>query len=256
VEVEISFHVSVPRQFNLGLRTAAGGIAVADLEGNLKARTSGGSLKFGMIRGTVEAETAAGSIGLAGASGPVNVKTSGGSINLGEMEAETTARTSAGSITVKSTKAKLVADTSGGSIELGDVGAPAKVQTSAGSIQVKSARGRLEAHTSGGAISIDDARDTVLADTSAGSVNVSFSAQPPDDCRLTTRGGGIEVRLDPELGFNLDARTSGGRIISDLPVTATVVGQHQAEVLEGKLNGGGKALVLKTSAGSIRLRKR
>jgi hypothetical protein len=57
-------------------------------------------------------------------------------------------------------------------------------------------------------------------------------------------------------GDNLDARTSGGRVSTDLPVVVTVVGEHKTDVLQGKLNGGGKALVLKTSAGNIRLRKR
>jgi len=38
-----------------------------------------------------------------------------------------------------------------------------------------------------------------------------------------------------------------------LPVTT--VGEHKRSSLKGKLNGGGKSLVLKTSGGNIRLLK-
>jgi DUF4097 and DUF4098 domain-containing protein YvlB len=117
------------------------------------------------------------------------------------------------------------------------------------------AQAKLEANTSGGSIEIGEARDTVLAHTSAGSITANFSAQPQEDCRLTTSGGGIQVKLAEKLAFDIEARTSGGRVTTELPVTITVVGEHKAEGLRGKLNGGGKALILKTSAGNIAIKK-
>jgi len=254
--LNVRYEIAVPRQFNLDLRTAAGSISSSDIQGRVKARTSGGSLKFAAIRGPFDGETAAGSIRLGSASGAVLAKTSGGSIDMGTLDSETTAETSAGSISVDLAKAKLVAKTSGGSVRVGQVDAPAELRTSAGSITVKSARGPLVARTAGGSITIDDAQATVLAETSAGSVSAAFSAQPDGDCKLTTSGGSITVRLDPELGFELDARTSGGRVSTDIPVTATVSGEVKTDGLKGKLNGGGGALVLRTSAGNISIKKR
>jgi DUF4097 and DUF4098 domain-containing protein YvlB len=121
---------------------------------------------------------------------------------------------------------------------------------------VKLANARLDANTSGGGITIDDARDTVIANTAAGSITASFSAQPHEDCRLTTSAGGIDLRLAPTLTFDVEARTSGGDVTTELPIVSTVVGRQHSGVLQGKLNGGGKTLLLKTSAGNISLRKR
>jgi len=254
-KLQVEYRVTVPKRFNLDLRTSAGSIGCGDLEGAVKARTAGGSLKFGSVQGPFDGTTAAGTITLAGASGSVTAKTSGGSIRLGQVDADTTVETAAGSVTVKAAKAKLMAKTSGGSIEFGELTGPAKAESSAGSIKVGLAQSKLEANTSGGSIEIADARDTVLAHTSAGSITATFSAQPREDCRLTTSGGGIQVRLAEDLAFDIEARTSGGRVTTELPITATVLGEHKADALHGKLNGGGKALVLKTSAGNIAIRK-
>jgi DUF4097 and DUF4098 domain-containing protein YvlB len=290
-KLQVRYEVLVPRKFNLDLRTSAGEISSSDIEGSVKARTAGGSLKFSEIKGPFEGMTSAGSIHLQGASGVVTAKTSGGSISLGTLASDATAETSAGSISVKRANAKLTATTHGGSIELGELEGPARVETSAGSITVKAAKeqlsaithgGRIEAgelggpadletsagsikvgaahaplvaNTSGGGIEIDQAADTITAHTSAGSITAAFTAQPHGDCRLTTSGGGINVRIAENLGFDLDARTSGGRVITELPVTITVVGEHKSGALRGKLNGGGKLLELKTSAGDIVLKK-
>ncbi len=255
INFEVQYLISLPKQFNLDLRTAAGSITSADIEGTVKAKTSGGNLKFSAIKGSLEANTSAGSITLASATGPVTAKTSGGNIQLGQLSADTSALTSAGSISVETARAKLTARTSGGNLELGELSGPAEVETSAGSIQVHSARGTLKAKTSGGSIEIADAQDAVTAQTSAGSVSAAFSAQPPGDCSLITSGGNVQVKLAGNLAFDVQAKTSAGRVSTELPITSTVVGESKTGVLEGKLNGGGKTLLLKTSAGNITIRK-
>jgi DUF4097 and DUF4098 domain-containing protein YvlB len=290
-KMQVRYEVLVPSKFNLDLRTSVGEISSSDIEGTVKARTAGGSLKFGAINGPFEANTSAGSITLQAATGVVAAKTSGGSISLGTLGSDTTAETSAGSIGIKKANAKLTATTHGGSIDLGELAGPARVETSAGSISVKSAkmqfaaithggkieagelggpaeletsagsikversRGPLVAKTSGGSIELDEIADSVTAHTSAGSIAATFTAQPHGDCRLTTSGGGINIHVPENLGFDLDARTSGGRVITELPVTITVVGEHRNGALRGKLNGGGKLLELKTSAGDIVIKK-
>ena len=289
--LQVRYEILVPSKFNLDLRTAAGDISATDIEGSVKARTAGGSLKFGEVKGPFDGTTSAGSINLESATGIVTAKTAGGSISLGTLASEAMAETSAGSISVKKANAKLAATTHGGSIDLGELRGPARVETSAGSINVKMANERLNAithggkieagelngpaqldtsagsikvvamhaplvaNTAGGAIEIGEAADAVTAHTSAGSITIAFGSQPHGDCHLTTSGGGINVRLADDLAFDLDARTSGGRVITELPVTITVVGEHKGGALKGKLNGGGKLLELKTSAGDIVLKK-
>jgi hypothetical protein len=253
--LEVHYKIWTPGKFNFDLTTSAGAISCAAIEGNMKARTAGGSIRLGAVRGTVDATTSAGSIHLESATGPATIKTAGGSIRLGELASDSTAETSAGSISVSTARGKLKARTSGGSIEIGEVAAPADVRTSAGSITVKLAGAPLEARTSGGSIHVKEARDSVVAETSAGSVSVSFAAQPRADSRLTTSGGGISVGIREGLGFELEAAATGGRVKTEIPVQTVLVGEHRSSHLHGKINEGGPKLTLRTSAGSISIKK-
>jgi DUF4097 and DUF4098 domain-containing protein YvlB len=80
-----------------------------------------------------------------------------------------------------------------------------------------------------------------------------LKGQPKKDCRLSSSGGGITVDLEENMALNIDAEASGGGVTCDLPVT--VLGRIDKDKLKGTLNGGGQALVVQTSGGSIHLRK-
>ena len=291
INFQVRYQVQVPKQFNLNLRTGAGGIDVAAIEGTVKTKTSGGNLKFATIKGTLDADTAAGNISASSISGTTAVRTSGGNIQLGRLDAEASATTAAGSITVKAAQNKLTLKSNGGNLEIGDVagptdastaagtitvrnahdkltlksnggnlelgevGGPADISTAAGSIRVKIAAAALTAKTSGGNIQVDDARGPLQAKTAAGSISVSFTAQPKEDCKLATAGGNIDIRLSEKLAFNVDAHTAGGRVSHELPANTLTISKHQGDTLQGKVNGGGAALALQTSAGNISLRR-
>ena len=216
---EVRYVISVPDKFDLDLNTAGGSIKITDLTGDVKARTGGGNLDLGAIQGPVSAHTSGGSIHVAGCQGNTQIETSGGNIGIGGGEG------------------KLSAETSGGSI------------------QIKSYKGDIAVHTSGGNITSEKIEGNLNASTSGGSISAALTAQPTADCRLETAGGNITVRLAETAALNLNAETSGGSVSTELPVTTTVIGEHRHNELKGKLNGGGKELLLRTGGGSIHLEK-
>ncbi len=209
--------LTVPRQHDLELSTSGGGIEVADLQGRVSARTSGGSLSFGHIEGPIEGKTSGGSISLKGCSGTASVSTSGGSIRIGEVEGEVRAK------------------------------------TSGGSIHISRAQGSVQAKTSGGSIKVDEVLGPIEARTSGGSIRAQLSQQPHGPCHLKTSGGNVEVSLAADIGLQVDARTSGGRVSTDLPVVTQ--GTLDKNSLKAAINDGGPLMTLRTSGGSIRLRK-
>ena len=217
--LQVRYQISVPKTFNLELKTAGGSIKIPDLTGHARAQTAGGSLNFGQIEGRIYGRTSGGGIHVAGCKGGVDVETSGGSITLGEVEGDTTAHTSGGSIKVRKVTGKSVVSTSGGSIEAAEV------------------KGSIDASTSGG------------------SITASLSEQPTGDCRLHTSGGSIKASLWEKVAMDVYARTSGGRVVTELPVTTGVRDEPKPNILSGKINGGGPALSLETSGASIYLRK-
>lgn len=54
------------------------------------------------------------------------------------------------------------------------------------------------------------------------------------------------------IAVDLDARSSGGGVHSDVPIT--VQGAQDNDMLRGRINGGGPKLVLRSSGGGIRVR--
>jgi len=215
--LRVHYLISVPTKYNLDLKTSGGSISVDDLEGEVRSKTSGGSLRFGRIQGPVWGRTSGGSVKLDACLDMADVKTSGGSIIIGEVE--------------------------------GDVVA----HTSGGSIRIDRAKGSVAATTSGGSITVEEVMGEIEARTSGGSVTARITHQPQKNCRLRTSGGNVVVYLADNIAVDVDAETSGGYIKTDLPIT--VQGRVSKTRVQGKIDGGGPELLLRTSGGNIHLRK-
>ena len=71
---------------------------------------------------------------------------------------------------------------------------------------------------------------------------------------MYTSGGNIVVNLIESIAIDLDAKTSGGRVITDFPIT--VKGEFKESALKGRINGGGPLMYLRTSGGKIHIEKR
>lgn len=216
-KIEGKYTLTVPGAFNAQLRTAGGGVTANDLTGEVKAETSGGGFHFARLHGNLNATTSGGGIHVADCEGPLKVRTSGGGI-----------------------------DVSGGSGSLDG-------ETSGGPVTVKEFHGPARVESSGGGISIENVAGKVDGSTSGGSISARFSAPISDEVKLETSGGGVTLNVPEASAFNLDASTSGGSVHSELPVS--VVGKVEHSRLKGPVNGGGKTVLLRTSGGSIQVRK-
>jgi DUF4097 and DUF4098 domain-containing protein YvlB len=183
----------------------------------------------------------------------LDLRTRGGSIKISDIEGEVKAKTSGGSLTFDYVKGTLWGKTSGGSINLEGCSGNVEVNTSGGSIRIGKVAGEVKAHTSGGSIRVKEVMGTINASTSGGSVSAYISKQPTGDCKLTTSGGSVTARLAAGIKVNVYAKTSGGRVHCDLPVT--IKGSMSKTKLQGKINGGGPELYLKTSGGSVRIKE-
>lgn len=215
--LQVHFTINVPSTYNVHLGTSGGDIKVSDLRGEALCKTSGGDLDLGNIQGNVDARTSGGDVKLATATGKVELRTSGGDIKAG------------------------------------DVNGPLTVRTSGGSIELHRVMGDLVAHTSGGGIEIGDAFGAIDATSSGGSIRATLARQPHGDSKLSTSGGSITLSLAGNVALDLDAHTSGGDVSTDMPVT--ILGKQTDSSLNGKVNGGGPKLVLRSSGGDIRVRK-
>jgi DUF4097 and DUF4098 domain-containing protein YvlB len=215
-KMKASYTLQVPKKFDLDLRTSGGEIAAGGVSGNLKAHTSGGGLEFSNLEGTLSADT------------------SGGSIKVQDCRCPTEIKTSGGEIVVVNNTGILSARTSGGRIEVHNLAGDADLETSGGNLILERINGKLFGRTSGG------------------SIRASISGEVAGNMQLRTSAGNIDLAVPENAPLDIDARTNVGRVISELPVAISESGH---EHLRGTLNGGGKSVVLETSAGNITLKR-
>lgn len=208
------YTIKVPARFSSDLDTSGGAITVSGTTGSVKADTSGGDLSFAQVHGAINADT------------------SGGEITVTSCEGDTDLDTSGGHIQVSDSRGKLRADTSGGHVTVANFAGDVKVDSSGGKLRLAGISGTLKAETSAGAI------EAILPSPVAGDVSLETSA------------GAITVLAPRNAGLTIDAEASAGSIHSDLPLTNV---RSDDDSFSGTLNGGGKKLVLRSSAGSIKI---
>ncbi len=181
----------------------------------------------------------------------LDLNTSGGSLHISEIKGTIYGRTSGGSITLKGSDGEADLKTSGGGIDIGQVAGHVKAHTSGGSIHLDEAGGEVDVSTSGGSIRVNEVGGAIRATTSGGSISATISKQPEKDCTLRTSGGGVTVYLAKGIKVDVNAKTSGGNVRCDMPITVQgLLGKNE---VNGKINGGGPELYLRSSGGSVRI---
>ncbi|MDB6094544.1 MAG: hypothetical protein JWM32_2106 [Verrucomicrobia bacterium] len=199
--VQVDFTITVPRNYNVELKTSGGDVAVADLNGTVNARTSGGNISLAKITGEVVAHTSGGNVSLTEGGAAVKLGTSGGDIRLGHAVGPANLNTSGGNVEIKAVENTIDASTSGGNVTaaiVGGIKGDCRLSTSGGRVRVavdKTAAFHLDASTSGG-------------DVEAGGLTITVERGASGKSRFAGKvnGGGPELKL----------RSSGGDIDIDV----------------------------------------
>ena len=242
------------------LESGGGSIHVDDIGGDVRAGTGGGSIEVGTVGGDVNLETGGGEIKINSAKGNITAQTGGGSVVVLSGLQGAVLETGGGSIRLEKCSGQVKANTGGGSIDLGDIGGPVKVGSGGGSIRLASANGRVEAETGGGSIQLNGAT-SVRAETGAGSIVVKLltSSDVRSDSSLETAAGDITIYLANNLPITVRAsiEMAGGHTIRSEFGDIHISGEGgnwpgpRTVTAEGKLNGGGPVLKVRTGSGNI-----
>lgn len=182
---------------------------------NVRMQTSGGDLAVSTLTGTVHGET------------------SGGNVSIDHVDGASTLETSGGDIRVDAVK--------------GDV----KAETSGGNVKVKNVVGNVHGETSGGDIAAEDVEGKVRLETSGGNVMIKVRGANKG-IHAETSGGNVTILIGKSVGAMIDAGTSGGEVVCDLPVM--VSGKISEDRVKGTVNGGGELIYAHTSGGNVRIK--
>jgi hypothetical protein len=167
----------------------------------------------------------------------LEITTGDGSVEADSINGNVDIRTGDGSITVLGGK---------GTVHL---------RTGDGHIDGKDLDGNVDVSTGDGSVNMEGRFDVLSVKTGDGSVTVRARAgsKVNSPWNLHTGDGSIDLDLPGELQANIDASTHDGHISLGIPVT--VEGTFSSSRINGKMNGGGQAIVVRTGDGSIHLSK-
>jgi DUF4097 and DUF4098 domain-containing protein YvlB len=169
--------------------------------------------------------------------------------------ADIRARSGDGSVSIERVNGKLQIHTGDGSVRANQITGDLNLSSGDGSITVDNAEGRLEVDTGDGSVNVSGKLAVVRLHSGDGSI--VFRAEPgtkmDDDWEVTTGDGGVTMYLPADFSAELDAHTGDGSIRSDL------YGDDRAQVnggsLRTRIGAGGRLLRIRTSDGSVRLKR-
>ena len=213
-----------------------------DVAGDFLATAGAGTYRIGNVSGKVNILTHSGEIHVGSAGAGADVKTYGGDIRIGPVLGNLKAQTLAGDIRAGSVGGSVSADTSGGDIRIDRIGGSADARTGGGDIVLPAVAGGVRIETGGGEVRVGllsrEARGGVTIRNAGGDVTLTL----PSNFR-----GEIELNAS-------DTDLEETAIRSDFP-EISVTRRSGSQQATGTLNGGGPRVTIKTSSGSIRIRK-
>lgn len=245
------------------IQSGGGRIHVDDIGGPLHAETGGDGIDVGSVGGDAKLETGGGNIAIHSAKGTIVATTGGGNVTVFSGDQSAVLESGGGDVEIKRCAGRVKANTGGGSIELGDIGGGAEIETGGGSIRLTSAKGAVRAHTGGGSIDLYGV-PSARAETGAGGITVKLvnTGGERSDSMIETAAGDIIVYIASDVAVTVRASVdlgNGHRITSEMPEihVANVGDQWGPRTLnaDGKLNGGGPVLKVRTTTGDICFRR-
>ena len=219
----------------------------------------GRSITVGDVSGDYAPAIASGDVTVGKVSGRVTITSRSGQIRLREAGKGAEVSTAGGDIRVESVTGDLKATTFGGDIRAGSVSGDARLETSGGDVVVRSAGGAVTARTGGGDVVLKKVHGPVTARTSGGSITCEITSTGGAAGELTTSGGDVTVTLPANVKADVEIHVTGGEVDADSIASQfpeISVARRSGHLLgEGRLNGGGARLVIRSTSGVVTVKK-
>ncbi len=255
--ISFDLDVMVPKRASLTIRNEKGNITVADMAkainvtngvGDIEIHDTGGDVDIETRKSDVKVSDTKGSVKISGHGGEIEVSGATGGLTIdGEFAGPIRADKIAKGVRFVSQRTDLTLSRLAGHLE-----------ASPGHLEIYDAPGNLTVRTQDD-ITLENPGGKVNIDNRRGNVEVRFSAPPKEDIEIDNASAGITLSLPESSSFEIVADCHSGDIDSEFQADSLKLtpgtGSKDAH-LEGKYGTGrGPKIILKTSYGSISLRR-
>ncbi|HZC66740.1 MAG TPA: DUF4097 family beta strand repeat-containing protein [Candidatus Dormibacteraeota bacterium] len=255
--IGVDMDVTVPPRSSVTVRNDKGDVTVSDMEeivaiyngsGDVEVRDNNGDVTIDTHKGDIKVSDTKGNIKIEGQGGEVNVENATGGLTLnGEFFGPIRAEKVAKGVRFISQRTDLTLTQLSGHMEL-----------SSGNLEIADAPGNLNLRTNRYDIDVENAGGKVDIMNRDASVSVRFPAAPKEDVQINNSNSSISLSLPGSANFQIEADCKSCDINSDFEGDSLKANKNESgdTHLEGKVgNGRGPKITLRTSYGSISLRK-
>ena len=255
--VSLDMELSVPKNASLTVRGEKGDVTVSDLSkplsintanGDIEVRDNGGDVTIDNRHGDIKVSDTKGNVKISGHGGEINVSGASGGLTIdGEFYGPIRADKIAKGVRFVSSRTDLTLSQLNGHLETGS-----------GNMEIVDAQGNLSLRTNSYDVTIENATGKVKVDNRNGRIELRSPSAPKEDIELTNSSAAIDLSLPENSSFEIVADCHSCDVDSEFSAYSlkkTSTGSDSSH-LEGRYgNGRGPKITLKTSYGSITLRK-
>jgi len=251
--VRLDLEIHVPRQSIVELRTERGGVNVHGLTGNLNTSSRSGDVEIHDVTGNVDASLTGGDVRITNTKGDVKITGRGGEVDVtdvtgfanvnGEYGGPVRLKNIAKEARYNSRRTDLVLSSLKGSLDL-----------NSGDMELFDA-GNANINTSSYDIKLENVMGRILIDNKNGDVDVRYSTAPKEDLEVNNERADVRVTLPEKSEFTVDASSRRGPAESDFKDGIRVSDDRNDGKIEGKIGARGPNIKLRTTNGTVALRK-
>ncbi|MEX2227919.1 MAG: DUF4097 family beta strand repeat-containing protein [Dehalococcoidia bacterium] len=195
------------------------------------------------LHSAVRVLSKSGSVQITHVEGVVHTEAMSGKVGVDDITGDVTAISKSGSLLIERVRGEVTADARSGKVAVNHVQGGVTIDARSGSVEVNDVEGDLKVGSRSGSVNIDNVRGRMSVKSRAGSTR--YRGKIVADAEFEALAGSIQLSVDTEFPFFVDAESGGGSVRSDLPPRRNGAGPE----------GGGPKVRLRTRAGSIRLSK-
>jgi hypothetical protein len=256
----------------LDISNRFGGIRATNAGGALTVRSNNANIEATNVRGAINVTNTFGHVIVSDAKSDVTVQNQNGEITVNGADGIATLHTTFAGINFTRVGKTLAVHATNSSIRGDSVGDSAAVETTFGNVDIRGIKGgaRVTAANSGirlagvggevyarttfAPVTVRDAAGPVTVEAQNSAVTVDARAgQRCQPISLRTTFGPIQVTVPQNVGYNLTAHTTFGRIQTSATSQVSVSGNIDPGSLVGKIGGGGCDLRLNGQNGNIEI---
>lgn len=254
--VRVNLEVHVPRRATVRAKTERGDIQIAGLVGAATASAHRGDIHIRDVGGDVEVEARHGDIHVLGARSGVKVSGRGGEVEVAEVGGEVGIQGEfRGPIRLKNVakEARYLSRRT----DLTITQLPGRMEMGGGNLEIYDTPGSVLVTTKDKDIVLENVGGRIQVQNRHGNVEVRLAQAPKEEVDISNESGSVELALPGNASFELTATARNGDVESEFEGPELKKTETDGDSsLQGKLGAKGPRITLKTSYGTVRLRKK